>query len=145
MASSKHFIAPLDWIKAGLNEPEGDVNTLERKPGIHSQFVSFVEENDWNLLLRAFFLLVAELAPRRVRDHAWFLEWRRPFLFPLVSGFGSLTGPDPLPERFRPSVILVALMRMVINVCHIGVYVFVIEGFEVPILEEGALEAEWSI
>lgn len=104
--------------------------------------MSLVEENDRNLLLSAFFLLVAELAPGRVGDRAWFPERRRPFLFPLVGRLESFMGPDPLPERFGSSVILVTLMGMGFKVRHIGVHVFVIEGFEVPILEEGTLGAE---
>ena len=121
MASSKHFMAPLDWIKAGLKRTrkENEHPGTKLEPGIHSQLVSLVKENDWDLLLGTFFLLVTELASRSVGARTLFLEWYRFSLLPFVSGLGLPVGPDPLPERFRSSVILVALMGMMVNMGHV--------------------------
>ena len=102
--------------------------------------MSFVKENDWNLFLGSFpLLLVTGSALRSVGARALLLQWRiLPFL-PLV---GSFLGPDSPPEGFRLKVGLRVLGQMVLNVGCIRPYVLIVKGLEVPVLEEGTLGTE---
>jgi len=79
----------------------------EWKYEIHTQLVSLVKEDDWDLFLRTFPLpLVTGSVEGRFGARSLILRWRALPLLPLAGGFGSSLGPHSPPEGFRPSWVL---------------------------------------